>query len=63
MTAATLTVTADDQSKTYGAANPTLTHTTTGFVNGDDEGDLGGAITCSTPADETSPGRRLPDHV
>ena len=55
VTAATLTVTADDQTKTYGAANPTLTHTTTGFVNGDDETDLVGTITCSTPADETSP--------
>ena len=37
-------MTADDQSKTYGAANPTLTHTTTGFVNGDGEGDLGGTV-------------------
>ncbi len=55
VTPATLTVTADNQTKTYGAANPTLTHTTTGFVNGDDEGDLTGTITCSTPADETSP--------
>ena len=55
VTAATLTVTADNQSRAYGAANPTLTHTTTGFVNGDDEGDLTGVITCSTPADETSP--------
>ncbi len=55
VTPATLTVTADNQTKTYGAANPTLTHTTTGFVNGDDEGDLTGTITCSTVADETSP--------
>ncbi len=54
MTAATLTVTADNQTKVYGSANPTLTHTTTGFVNGDDEGDLTGTITCSTGADETS---------
>ena len=56
VTPAALTVTADDKSKTYGAANPTLTHTTTGLVNGDTAGDLhGGSITCSTPADETSP--------
>jgi hypothetical protein len=31
---ATLTVTADPQSRAYGAANPTLTATITGFVNG-----------------------------
>ena len=55
MTTASLTVTADNQTKVYGAANPTLTHTTTGFVNGDNEGDLTGSITCSTPADQTSP--------
>ena len=35
MTAAPLTVTANAQSKIYGAANPTLTYTDTGLVNGD----------------------------
>ena len=54
VTTATLTVSANDKTKTYGAANPTLTHTTTGFVNGDDEGDLTGTITCSTTANEAS---------
>ena len=33
--AATLTVTADPQTRSYGAANPALTATITGFVNGD----------------------------
>ncbi|MDO8965268.1 S-layer family protein, partial [Algoriphagus sp.] len=38
---ATLTVTADaGQGKVYGATEPTLTYTITGFVNGDDEADL-----------------------
>src|SRR5581483_6463814 len=32
---ATLTVTADNKSRAFGVANPTLTFTPTGFVNGD----------------------------
>src|SRR5205807_232931 len=32
---ADLTVTADDKSRAYGAANPTFTATITGFVNGE----------------------------
>jgi hypothetical protein len=50
---ATLTATAEDKSKTYGEANPTLTISYSGFVNGDDET----AIiepTIATTADETS---------
>ena len=35
VTAAPLTVTANAQSRIYGAANPTLTYTDTGLVNGD----------------------------
>ena len=35
VTAAALTVTANAQSRIYGAANPTLTYTETGLVNGD----------------------------
>ncbi|WP_245235135.1 MBG domain-containing protein, partial [Pedobacter borealis] len=34
VTQAALTITADNQSKVYGAANPTLTVTYAGFVNG-----------------------------
>ncbi len=37
---AVLTVTADNQSRAYGAANPALTFQITGFLNGDDAGDL-----------------------
>jgi hypothetical protein len=33
-----LTITADDKSKIYGAANPSFTFTPTGFVNGDTAG-------------------------
>ncbi|MDW3192959.1 MAG: MBG domain-containing protein [Cytophagales bacterium] len=52
---ATLSVTADDQGKTYGAANPALTVTYSGFQNGDDETSLTTEPTASTTADETSP--------
>ena len=41
-----LTVTADAVSKTYGAADPTLTYKVTGLVNGETEADvLSGALT------------------
>ena len=40
-----LTITADDQTKVYGAALPTLTASYTGFVNGDT------AASLTTPAD------------
>ena len=63
VTTATLTVTADDQTKSYGAANPTLTHTTTGFVNGDDETDLAGLIIVHDGGRRDVGGRDLPDHV
>src|SRR5436305_14484857 len=35
-----MTVTADDQSSENGAANPAFTHVTTGFKNGEGEGEL-----------------------
>ena len=37
VTQAALTITADDKSKVYGEANPALTYTYTGLVNGDTE--------------------------
>ncbi|WP_375586418.1 MBG domain-containing protein [Cyclobacterium xiamenense] len=41
----TLTITADaDQSKTYGQADPTFTFSSNGFVNGEDESLLTGAL-------------------
>ncbi|KQO20569.1 hypothetical protein ASF10_15950 [Flavobacterium sp. Leaf82] len=55
VTAATLTITADVQSKTYGSANPTLTASYTGFVNGDTVASLTTPPTIATIADATSP--------
>src|SRR5207247_7400960 len=48
--AATLTITADDKSKTYGAANPALTVSYSGFVNGDTAASLTTAPTVTTTA-------------
>lgn len=50
ITPATLTVTADDKTKVYGEANPSLTVSYSGFQNGDDAGDLDTAPTASTAA-------------
>jgi len=47
---ATLTVTANNLSKVYGAANPTLTYTMNGFVNGDSSSVVSGAPALSTSA-------------
>lgn len=51
---AALTATADDQSKTYGAVNPTLTVSFAGFVNGDDASVLDTAPVASTTSDGAS---------
>jgi len=49
ITAATLTVTADEnQSKVYGATDPALTFTATGFANGDTQSLLTGALARAT---------------
>ena len=47
---APLTITANDQTKVYGAALPTLTASYTGLVNGDTPADLGTAPTITTTA-------------
>ena len=54
---ATLTVTADNQSRVYGAANPTLTATISGFANSETLATSGvtGAASCSTTATAASP--------
>jgi hypothetical protein len=49
-----LTITADAQSKTYGDANPALTATITGFVNGDTASVVSGRPTLSTTATASS---------
>ncbi|HZY90496.1 MAG TPA: Ig-like domain repeat protein, partial [Gemmataceae bacterium] len=54
VTPATLTVTADNQSKVYGAAVPALTVSYTGFVNGDTAAVLGGAPSLTTTATQYS---------
>jgi hypothetical protein len=51
---AVLTVTAQPASKTYGAANPTLTDVITGFVNGDSSSVVSGAASLTTTATTSS---------
>jgi hypothetical protein len=53
ITPAELTVTADPQTKVYGAALPALTFTASGFVNGEDASIITGAL--ATDATATSP--------
>ncbi len=52
ITAAALTVTADADTKVYGATDPTLTYSITGFVNGDTEADLDTGVSISRAAGE-----------
>jgi gliding motility-associated-like protein len=54
ISAATLNITANNQSKTYGAANPVLTLTYTGFVPGDDASSLSTQPTVATTATAAS---------
>ncbi len=59
---ATLTVTANDVTKAFGASVPTLTATITGFVNGQTLATSGvtGQALCTTTATTTSPGGTYP---
>ncbi|HEY2050247.1 MAG TPA: MBG domain-containing protein [Caulobacteraceae bacterium] len=54
VTPAALTITADNQTKVYGAAMPTLTASYSGFVNGDTAASLTTAPTVTTPATASS---------
>src|SRR4029077_16907353 len=54
VTPAVLTVTAANETKTYGAVNPTLTVSYSGFVNGDTAASLTTPATASTTATTTS---------
>src|ERR1019366_9727239 len=47
---AILTATADNQSRLYGAANPTFTETVSGYANGDTSSILTGSATGSSTA-------------
>jgi hypothetical protein len=51
---ATLSVSADDKSRVYGAANPPLTVSYTGFVNGEDTNALSGIPDLTTAAETNS---------
>ncbi len=55
VTKKTLDVTADDQTKVYGSANPTLTVSYSGFVNSDTPASLTTAPTATTAATAASP--------
>ncbi len=52
---APLTLTADPQTRVVGAANPALTASSSGFVNGDTAQVLTGSPSCSTLATPSSP--------
>jgi hypothetical protein len=59
---AALTVRADDHERPYGAANPALAATATGFAPGESLADLDGVISCTTGATEASlPGEYVVD--
>jgi hypothetical protein len=55
ITPASLTVSADDKSRAYGDANPSLTPSFAGFVGGEDANILSGAPDLSTIANTNSP--------
>jgi uncharacterized repeat protein (TIGR01451 family) len=57
---AVLTVAANNATKIYGAVLPTLTYTTTGFVNGDTSAVVSGAAALSTTATAASPAGSYP---
>ena len=62
VTPVALTITADNQTKLYGAVLPTLTASYSGFVNGDTPVNLHTLPTLSTTATATSAYRRLCHH-
>jgi hypothetical protein len=59
VTPAPLTITADNLSRVYGSANPTLTASYSGFVNGDNFSVVSG-LTLSTTATTASPAGSYP---
>ncbi|HKS37221.1 MAG TPA: MBG domain-containing protein [Verrucomicrobiae bacterium] len=52
---APLVITADDKAKVYGQANPLLTASYSGFVNGESLADLDTSVSLTTPALQNSP--------
>ena len=63
VTAASLTITANNQTKVYGAALPTLTASYTGFVNGDTSASLTTQPTLTTTATASSQCRAAPTRI
>jgi hypothetical protein len=57
---APLSVTADSKTKLLDAANPPLTATYSGFVNGETSSVLSGVLNCTTTATTTSPAGSYP---
>ena len=55
VTPATLTVTADNQTMSFGGTVPPLTYVITGYVNGDKSSVVTGTPACTTTATATSP--------
>ncbi len=55
-----LTVTADNQSRLVGDPNPAFTASFSGFVLGEGQGNLGGVLAFSTPANAGSPAGSYP---
>jgi subtilase family serine protease len=60
VTPAPLTISADNKTKGYGQANPALTASYTGFVNGDTPASLSGTLTLTTTATLLSPSGTYP---
>ena len=54
ITPKSLSITADDKTKIYGSVNPAFTANYSGFVLGQNNSALGGALSFSTSADENS---------
>jgi hypothetical protein len=57
---AKLTLTADDQSRLFGHANPPLSYELTGFVGGETASVVSGTASCSTTATASSPAGDYP---
>src|SRR6266700_3712939 len=60
VTPAPLTITANNKSRTYGTANPTLDATYGGFANGQGPSALTGTLSCITTATASSPAGNYP---
>jgi hypothetical protein len=60
ITAVPLTITANNATRAFGAANPAFSAAYAGFVNGDTPASLSGTLACTTTANATSPAGNYP---